>query len=42
MIKKILNENATLIDYEKVVDSRGRRMIYFGNWAGVSGMNEIL
>ena len=42
MLKKILNENATLIDYEKVVDSNGRRLIFFGNWAGLSGMNEIL
>ena len=42
MLKKILNENATLIDYEKVVDSKDRRLIFFGNWAGLSGMNEIL
>ncbi|QEE14745.1 hypothetical protein DSAG12_00560 [Promethearchaeum syntrophicum] len=42
MLKKILKENATLIDYEKVVDSKGRRLIFFGNWAGLSGINETL
>ena len=42
MLRKILNENATLIDYEKIIDSEGRRLIFFGNWAGLSGMNEIL
>ena len=42
MLKKIIKENATLIDYEKVIDSKGRRLIFFGKWAGLSGMNEIL
>ena len=42
MLKKIIDEKATLIDYEKIVDSAGRRLIFFGNWAGLSGMNEIL
>lgn len=42
MLKKIMEANATLIDYEKVVNEKGFRLIYFGNWAGLAGMVEIL
>ena len=42
MLKKIMDTGATLIDYEKVVDDKGRRLIYFGNWAGLAGMSDTL
>ena len=42
MLKRILDVGATLIDYEKVVDEKGRRLIYFGNWAGMAGISNTL
>ncbi len=40
MLKRILEVGATLIDYERVVDEKGRRLIFFGNWAGMAGMSD--
>jgi alpha-aminoadipic semialdehyde synthase len=42
MLKKIMEKKSTLIDYEKVVNEKGFRLIFFGNWAGLAGMIEIL
>jgi alpha-aminoadipic semialdehyde synthase len=42
MLKKILDLNATLIDYEKIVNEKGFRLIFFGNYAGLAGMNQTL
>ena len=42
MLKKILQGGSTLIDYERVVDSQGRRQIFFGNYAGHAGTLNIL
>ncbi|MFW9793009.1 MAG: hypothetical protein ACFFEE_01805 [Candidatus Thorarchaeota archaeon] len=40
MLKRILDIGATLIDYERVVDDKGRRLIFFGNWAGMAGISD--
>lgn len=40
MLQKFLDIGATLIDYERVVDEKGRRLIYFGNWAGMAGISD--
>ena len=42
MLKRIMDVGATLIDYERVVDEKGRRLIYFGNWAGMAGISDTL
>ncbi len=42
MLQKIMDTGATLIDYEKIVDDKGRRLVYFGNWAGLAGMSDTL
>ncbi len=42
MLKRILELNATLIDYEKIVNEKGFRLIFFGNYAGFAGMNQTL
>lgn len=42
MLKRIIETGATLIDYEKVVDEKGRRLIFFGNWAGMAGISNTL
>ncbi|MBU1636112.1 hypothetical protein KKC97_00410 [bacterium] len=38
MLKRMLDLKCTLIDYERVVDSRGRRLVFFGVHAGQAGM----
>ena len=40
MLQKILDVGATLIDYERVIDEKGRRLIFFGNWAGMAGISD--
>ncbi len=43
MLKKIIGVGATLIDYERIVQvDSGRRLVFFGNWAGYAGMAETL
>lgn len=42
MLRRLLELGATLIDYEKIVDARGRRLIYFSVHAGYAGMIETL
>jgi alanine dehydrogenase len=42
MLKDIIDRKATLIDYEKIIDDNGRRLIFFGNWAGFAGISETL
>jgi saccharopine dehydrogenase (NAD+, L-lysine-forming) len=38
MLKRMLDLRDTLIDYEKVVDKEGKRIIFFGRFAGYAGM----
>ena len=38
MLKRMLDLRDTLIDYEKVVDKDGKRLIFFGRFAGYAGM----
>jgi alpha-aminoadipic semialdehyde synthase len=42
MLKKMMDLNCTLIDYEKITDEKGRRLIFFGWHAGVAGMIDTL
>ncbi|XP_054713377.1 alpha-aminoadipic semialdehyde synthase, mitochondrial-like isoform X2 [Uloborus diversus] len=42
MLDCILERNIRLIDYEKLVDSRGQRVVAFGKFAGVAGTINIL
>jgi len=42
MLKKILEVKSNLIDYEKIQDKRGRRLIFFGKYAGLAGMIDTL
>jgi len=42
MLKKIMSIGSTLIDYEKIVDEKGRRLVYFGPYAGDAGAINIL
>ncbi len=42
MLQRILDLGCTLVDYERVVDKKNRRLIFFGWHAGVAGMIETL
>ena len=42
MLAKMLELGCTLIDYEKVCDDEGRRLIFFGRFAGLAGMIDSL
>lgn len=42
MLRNIINSGATLIDYEKIEDQDGQRLIFFGRYAGLAGMINTL
>jgi alpha-aminoadipic semialdehyde synthase len=42
MLRRLLELNCQLIDYERVVDANNRRLIFFGNYAGYAGMVDTL
>lgn len=42
MLRRLMSQGSHLIDYERVVDDAGRRVIFFGWYAGVAGMVESL
>lgn len=42
MLARLLELGATLIDYERIVDRKGRRLIFFGRHAGYAGMLDTL
>ncbi|XP_015208011.1 alpha-aminoadipic semialdehyde synthase, mitochondrial [Lepisosteus oculatus] len=42
LLDDILKKEICLIDYEKMVDQNGLRIVAFGQWAGVAGMINIL
>jgi alpha-aminoadipic semialdehyde synthase len=37
LLRRFLDQGATLIDYERIVDEQGRRLIAFGRFAGIAG-----
>lgn len=40
MLKKLMELKCNLIDYERIVDEQGRRLIFFGKYAGYAGLME--
>ena len=42
MLRRLMDLGCTLIDYEKVSDDQGRRLIFFGRHAGLAGTIETL
>lgn len=42
MLKRMIELKTTLIDYERIVDEQGRRLIAFGKFAGIAGMIDTL
>ncbi|MBD3168374.1 MAG: hypothetical protein GF307_02750 [candidate division Zixibacteria bacterium] len=42
MLRKLMELKCNLIDYEKITDEQGRRLIFFGRYAGLAGMIDTL
>lgn len=42
LLRRLLELNCQLIDYERIVDQQNRRLIFFGEHAGLAGMVETL
>ncbi len=42
ILRRLLEQKSSLIDYEKVEDDEGRRLIFFGKFAGLAGMIDSL
>lgn len=42
MLQRLLDLGCQLIDYERVVDAQNRRLIFFGEHAGLAGMIDTL
>lgn len=42
MLQTIIDQGCTLIDYEKIVDDKARRLVFFGTQAGYAGMIDSL
>lgn len=40
LLQRILDLKSTLIDYECIADEKGRRLVFFGRYAGLAGMIE--
>ncbi|MCJ7570353.1 MAG: hypothetical protein MUO82_00525, partial [Candidatus Thermoplasmatota archaeon] len=42
MLKKMMDLGCNLIDYEKIIDEKNRRLVFFGRYAGLAGMVDTL
>jgi alpha-aminoadipic semialdehyde synthase len=42
MLRVMMEKKCNLIDYERVVDEQGKRLIFFGRYAGLAGMINSL
>jgi saccharopine dehydrogenase (NAD+, L-lysine-forming) len=42
MLKKMMDLKCNLIDYERVMNEKNQRLIFFGRYAGLAGMVETL
>jgi alpha-aminoadipic semialdehyde synthase len=42
MLRALMARGCQLIDYERIVDDQGRRLLFFGEYAGLAGMIDAL
>jgi alpha-aminoadipic semialdehyde synthase len=42
MLRRLVETGCSLIDYERIVDEAGRRLVFFGRFAGLAGMIDSL
>lgn len=41
-LRRLVERRCSLVDYERVVDDEGRRLVFFGRYAGLAGMIDTL
>ncbi|MCA9787867.1 MAG: hypothetical protein KC488_15060, partial [Candidatus Cloacimonetes bacterium] len=42
LLRRMVEQGVTLIDYERIVDDKDRRLVFFGRHAGYAGMLDAL
>ncbi|MDD9301245.1 MAG: hypothetical protein HUK40_02425 [Desulfobacter sp.] len=42
MLRQLMDKKCSLIDYERIADDQGRRLVFFGRHAGLAGMVDTL
>jgi alpha-aminoadipic semialdehyde synthase len=42
LLQYFLDTKSTLLDYERIIDEKGRRLVFFGTYAGNAGMVDTL
>ena len=42
MLKRMIELKTSLIDYERIVDEKGKRLVFFGRYAGIAGMIDTV
>lgn len=42
MLKRLVELNCSLIDYERILNEKNQRLLFFGKYAGLAGMVETL
>jgi alpha-aminoadipic semialdehyde synthase len=42
MLRRMMELGCSLIDYEKITDDAGRRLVFFGRFAGIAGIVDTL
>ncbi|MDX9722997.1 MAG: bifunctional lysine ketoglutarate reductase /saccharopine dehydrogenase family protein [Myxococcota bacterium] len=42
MLQRLIDLRAQLVDYEPITDEKGRRLVFFGRYAGLAGMIDSL
>jgi alpha-aminoadipic semialdehyde synthase len=42
MLARMMELGCSLVDYEKITDDAGRRLVFFGRFAGIAGMVDTL
>ena len=42
MLRALMRKGCTLVDYERIMDDQGRRLVFFGYYAGLAGMLDTL
>jgi alpha-aminoadipic semialdehyde synthase len=42
LLKKMMELKCNFIDYERIINDKGFRLIFFGKWAGLAGMTDTL
>lgn len=42
MLRHLVEQGCTLIDFERIVDEQNRRLVFFGRYAGLAGMIDTL